>query len=385
MDNVLTATDSDFSASQIEGVKEPVLLKAENIAIDYERLENEIIPLGNAQIEVVMAYVPLNQLRLDPNNPRLQFTLEALGKLGAADQELLRNTLWDMPDVKDLKRAIEHTGGLIEAIIISGKDGTVFEGNCRATSFWKLNAEADGTDPRWGHIRARILPPEVTREQINILLGELHIAGKNKWSAFEQAAHLYRMTDTGQKEEFLAQTYRQSKGYVSAKIRAYKLMKETYVAAVRKKGEKVDDIAKKWSWFEEFYKKCRPSQPGKEDTQRIYDGRALEQKFCEWVADGKLPQAADVRKLYECLTDKRAMEILDAPDGDVDEAFASVTARNPILSSALWKHVSTAAQMLHEIPLPEIDALREGDPGKAAIFDSLVAAVDRIKKEARKQ
>ncbi len=48
-------------------------------------------------------------------------------------------------------------------------------------------------DERWKKVRVRILAPEIDRQTANIILGELHIAGKVEWSPFEQAAHLYEM------------------------------------------------------------------------------------------------------------------------------------------------------------------------------------------------
>ena len=43
----------------------------------------------------------------------------------------------------------------------------------------------------------------------------------------------------------------------------------------------------------------------------MYNGEDLEEKFVEWVLNDQLPQAADVRKLYDCLEDKKAIAALD--------------------------------------------------------------------------
>jgi hypothetical protein len=133
-----------------------------------------------------------------------KFTCAGLGP--HVEQEQLRAILWDNPEVKKLKRSIQQNGGLIEPIIVSGKDGTVPEGNCRLLCYLKLRDEFPD-DERWKKIRARILPPEVTRNTLDELLGEMHIAGKNEWTAFEQAAHLFRMSEKkGFDQSQLAQT-----------------------------------------------------------------------------------------------------------------------------------------------------------------------------------
>ena len=359
-----------------------MLLKAENINVQYSRLENEVIPLGATKIEVVLAEIPIDELKLDPTNPRIQFQLQALGTVNP-EQDELRELLWEMEEVKRLKRSIQANGGLIEAVIVSGKDGTVYEGNCRLTCFFKLRDETNGSDSRWTHIRARILPPEVTRETVDVLLGELHIAGKNKWSAFEQAAHLYNMyTRKGYDYDTLTQMYRQSKGYISAKIRAYKLMADCFVPMARERKKEIKDLAGYWSWFEEFYKRCKPSAPGRENSERVYDGKQLEEKFCEWVLEGKLPVAEDVRKLPEILTDNKATKTLETES--MEKSYNTIVVRKPALASALWKQIDLATSYLQEMPIDEIDAIREGDMAKANMFDALVKAVERIKKEIKK-
>ena len=367
-----------------EGGNTAMLLKAENIALNHERLDNEIIPLGATRIEVVLGEVPLDQLKLDPTNPRLQFKLAAQGVTNPTEEQL-REMLWETSDVKALKRSIEANGGLIEAIIVSGKDGTVFEGNCRLTSLSKLREETKGADSRWTHARARILPPEVTRDTVDVLLGELHIAGKNEWSPFEQAAHLYKMnTVKGYTEEVLAEMYRMSKSYISAKIRAYRLMDQTLVPTARQRKHEVKDLSGLWSWFEEFYKSAKPSLPGKEDPDRVYDGRDLELKFCEWVLDGKFPQAAEVRMLRDVLDDGKAMKFLEDQGGNIHKAFSYVAGRKPSLMSKFWKQLEATTAMLQAMPLEEIEALRDGDVAKLNDFEALVKAIDRVKRELKK-
>jgi len=162
-----------------------MLLKADGITLKHKRLEREIIPLGPNQIEVEMGEVPIEELRLDPTNPRLAFKIHAR-ELTDPTQKELQDLLWEDPDVTALRRSIAATGGLIEAVIVQA-DGTVLEGNCRLTCIRKLDEEAKQKDPRWRTIRARILPPGVDRRTIDVLLGELHIAGKNEWTPFEQA------------------------------------------------------------------------------------------------------------------------------------------------------------------------------------------------------
>ena len=111
------------------------------------------------------------------------------------------------------------------------------------------------------------------------------------------------------------QAYRMSKSYVGAKLKAYGLMR-VYLEKEHKQGKEIKDTTSKWSWFEEFYKKCMVQKKGETGrADRIYDGANLESKFVDWMLNDQLPRAEDVRRLYDCLKDKRAIAILDEGAG----------------------------------------------------------------------
>ncbi len=381
-------TVAEKVANAKAGTMNPVLLEAKNITLPRQKIEREIIPLGKTQVEVELALVEVDQLKLDSTNPRVAFRLKSSGQKNPS-QEFLYDLLWEDEDVRALKNSIELYGGLIEAIIVAN-DGTVLEGNCRLVCLTKLKAAAEAqgnTNSPWHKAKARILAPGIDRAAIEVLLGELHFAGKNKWTAFEQAAHIYNMIETGNETvEELAKRYRQSKGYIINKRRAYKLMQERFVPMVekaRKDGNsKLDKNPDKyWSWFEELYRSCKPTPAGKDPKPgRVYDGQELEEKFCEWVADNKLPKAEQVRKLAGFLDHKRAMKAFETEG--LDAAIEVVAEDDPTVTSRLWKQLQGAAEILNEFPLDELDELREHDPAKTKILDDLTKALDRVRKEA---
>lgn len=368
---------------------EVVVLQAKNITLNREKIENEVIPLGKTQVEVELAMVSIDDLKFDSSNPRVAFRLKSAG-IKNPSQEDLEKLLWEDADVKALKNSIELYGGLIEAVIVAN-DGTVLEGNCRLASVRKLRdaaVKAGNTDSIWSQMKARILAPGVDRATIELLLGELHVAGKNKWSAFEQATHIYTILESGDESvEELAKRYRTSKSYISAKNRAYKLMRDKFVPLVaelkEEEGSEVKNPDRYWSWFEEFYKSCKPTPPGKDlIAERVYDGEELESKFCGWVAEGKLPKAENVRKLAKIVVDKTAMKILE--DKGIDAAWETIGEVDPTMNSKLWKQLQATVELLAEFPLAELDKLRDHDPAKSKIFADLATAVTKVAAEAKK-
>jgi len=339
--------------------------RSENIGFPFEALEKEQIPLGATRIEIALGEVSLDDVQFDKNNPRIQYLLQSMGE-SAPSQERLLEVIWQDSQVKDLKRSIAVNGGVIEAIILSA-EAVIIEGNCRVACYHKLRAEYSG-DERWEKIRARILPPGITREQLDILLGELHIAGKNEWTPFEQAAHLYKMNVKGYSEAWLAEAYRQSKTTISHKIRAYKLMTEKYL-------QKYPDAKNltKWSYFEEFYKKCKPAA-------NTSDGEVLEDAFVEWMGKDRFTKGAQVRELPRILASPPATNLLS--EKGFDTAWDFVKADNPELDSVLFRAIARASEALERAPLSEINELRRGNQAKITRLRMLRDALDAVMRQA---
>src|SRR5437879_2580928 len=146
------------------------------------------IKLGNQDFDVRRELWPVDKLKLDPSNPRLQYALRRTG-MAATDKDL-HDLLWDLDPVKSLTQSIYQNGGLIEDPVVQ-RDGRVVEGNCRTVALRELRKKHE-KDARWSKVFVRILPDSVTDEQLMLLLGELHIAGKIEWRAFDQAEYVWK-------------------------------------------------------------------------------------------------------------------------------------------------------------------------------------------------
>lgn len=240
--------------------------------------------------------------------------------------------------------------GLVERIIVR-QDGSVVEGNCRTVVYRKLR-ENRPSERYWQHIPARILPPDIGDRDVAILLGEMHVAGKNNWTPFEKAGHVYRMhSNFALTQDEIAVRLRMSKSKVNQLIRAFDMMKNKYLPKYPGPAS-----SRKFSYFEELYKK----PPLRE---WITSTPAAEDLFVDWVGTGKLEQGAQVRDLPSILEDEDAVKAL------TQEGFAAaqrlLAEDNPAITSKLFRRMVEMTEALRKAQLDDIQRVRKSGHSKA--------------------
>src|SRR5205085_6340675 len=104
----------------------------------------EEITIENRTVQVIQDLVPIEQIQLDRDNPRIKYrlSLEANKEKTHTEKELEKLVL-DLPEVKYLRREIEHHGSLHERVILQ-EHGTKFkavEGNCRTVCIRDLHVK----------------------------------------------------------------------------------------------------------------------------------------------------------------------------------------------------------------------------------------------------
>lgn len=326
---------------------------------------SQTIRLGNKDFELKREKVPLEFLRLDPSNQRLSYLIKRKGAV-ATDGDL-HAMLWEIDPVKDLYNSIYQNGGLISDPIVR-RDGFVVEGNCRTVCLRELRKRYPD-DLRWTHVYVQKLPESVSDEQLTMLIGELHIAGKIEWRAFEQAEYVWKMNALyGKTYDFLASHLRWSRSKVLQKIAAYEETK-----AYMEESEDPDGISR-FSHFEEFMKK-------KELRQKREDDPGFMGSFRQWVREGRFPDAKDVRDVPDILKSDQALEAFE--DGGAQAAKAVLHDKNPSLVSNFWATVDRAVEELKGVPLLEIEDLRGGHEWKVAKLRALHAALRSVAEHAR--
>lgn len=321
--------------------------------------------LGDQDFTVERKKVPVTWLKLDPNNQRLGYQLTLLRKEGKGntDQEI-HDLLWAMDPVKDLYQSVLQNGGLIEDPFVRN-DGLVVEGNSRTVVMRELHNKFPGDD-RFASLYVKILPPGATDEQIVTLLGEMHIAGKIQWRAYEQAEYVWKMhREYAKTYDFLAAHLRMSRSKITQKILAYEETR-TYLMETNDPNG-----ISRFSHFEEFMKKT-------ELRERRERNPEFMKEFRRWVAEGKFPDSRDVRSLPDILNNPKALEVLRRKDKTIQDAEIVLNKEDPSRSSDLYYSINEAIRQLRDIPLAEIKELEAGNGTKVGKMLELYKALKEV-------
>jgi hypothetical protein len=235
-------------------------------------VKDEIVIRGN-RIPVTAREVPQHELRFYIENPRLYSLVRTDG--GEPVEEEIERKLLEMDHVKQLIKAIEINGGLIDPVIVRGGDMVVLEGNSRLAAYRSL-ASKDAV--KWGKIKARILPHDISESDVFALLGEYHIHGKTSWMPFEQAGYLYRRHKSQNVSiDLLSKEINLPKSQVLHLIgvRDFMLKFEEHEPS-------------RWSYYDEYLKSRKIGEARKEYPE-------LDQLIVNKIRSGDIPTAMQLR------------------------------------------------------------------------------------------
>lgn len=262
-------------------------------------MTTETLTIGKHEYAVDVRDLNQADLLFYPENPRVYSVLNMMG--GNPTQEEIEDYMCGLDHVKQLKISIESNGGLIDPLVVRDGDFTVLEGNSRLAAYRLLC----GVDPvKWGKVRCKILPADISDSAIFALLGQYHIIGRKDWEPFEQAHYLYRRhLQTKIPIAFMAQELGISKQKAGKMVEVIEFM------IVH------NDLNKRhWSHYEEYLKnshlkKYRQTNPDIDDT------------IAEAIRTDAVREAADMRKLGKiaAVGDKQSKKIMQQiAEGSID-------------------------------------------------------------------
>jgi hypothetical protein len=329
------------------------------IAVKKTKKEDaEFITVAGEKIKCRLENIDIHTLEYYSENPRVASILSS--HPGETTQEFIQTELWKLDTTKDLFWDIKRNKGLLEEVIVKGNQ--VLEGNSRLCAYRYLCDRATSPEEKrhWSYIRARVLPSNITSEQIFILLGTFHIRGKAKWRTYEQASYLHKMIDV------FDRTPKEIGEMIGIKEGAVNNMIDSY-RALNYGG--IKDL-EKFSFFMEYYKNRDLRHLRKENPRLTSD-------FTEWVKEDRIPRAEWVRDLPDILKDKKARKRF-ADGEDFEEARAIAHKRHPEAVDTFYGVLKKTTEILKEAPPQKVTEEINSDNKKRAIIKYLAREIKRF-------
>jgi hypothetical protein len=335
---------ADPSSSQAVLIGQTLIIEGESIPVEHRRM-------------------PLMEIKLDPSNPRIQHAVKRVSKNGQMGQADLRKLILEQPGVSDLFKSIRDNGGILDPIYVR-PDGRVIEGNCRAASYLRLH-EIKKDDVRWQSVPV-VFVPKISDRQVAILQGNYHVAGKNKWRAYEKIGHMHHMfTNLKMDEKAIAQTLGLKERDVVRDLKAYETMTEKLLPKMTS-GNGLD----KWSFVQELYKR-KGLEEYRSKPENI-------DNFVSLVVNKKLKQGSDVRKLEKIIKHPSAAKALKKTG--VDDAMSIVGKADPTADSRTFQKLKEATNLLQHLQSKDLERLHEDKPRQ--LLQALFVAIKDAAKAA---
>jgi hypothetical protein len=313
-------------------------------------------------IELTLIEVNPNQVLLDPQNPRIGFSMRQLSELERNDSACAL-LLTSQEETEALKRSIIASRGVQEPIFVRA-DGRVAEGNRRVVAMRAAQEEFPNNEDFF-RMPAWTIPPSTPEQVIQDLLNEVHLGAVRGWAPYERALQMQGLIDGGLIEEEIAERYRMEPREVRQQLAAVEFMNEMYFPIT---SDPTDPEHKsKFSYFLEFYKNGRIQTHGSVMPD-------LKEKFARWVRDGRLDTGVRVRRLPKILDSTEATRLLDVVGFSAAEEF--LQRQNPE-EHELYATMERARARLESMTVSELMELASSTERKA-ILQSLQEELDRV-------
>lgn len=259
--------------------------------------------------------LPVDNLELDENNPRIAKAIEIYGGgIGPEEMALALKGSSDETGTSftSLRDSIKAYGGIISPIIVNrDSDGkmTVIEGNTRLLIYRDFKNNLSGN---WDNIPAMVYN-NMTPQEIHSIRLQAHLVGTRNWDPYSKARYLHYLSTsehltTAQIVDYCGGNKREVNNYIDAFID----MEKYYRPLV----EDSFDVSR-FSAFVELQQK------------RIIDAILKQHfsktNFSEWIRDNKFGALQNIRKLPRVLNDSEAREIF--LNDDMEEAWRVLESR----------------------------------------------------------
>ncbi len=307
--------------------------------------------------------VDIHSVEYYKDNPRINYIISKFPP-DEVTQDLIEKQLLGLDSTRERIKDLEENKGMIDEVYILRNQ--VVEGNTRLCAYRRIS-QKNPTDDRWKKIKARILPDDVTEEELFYILGIFHIKGKKEWDAYEKAAYIYKMIKVLNKspEDIKKQLGIQGKT-LEAMLKAYEIMKDKYLVkdnTDHKKSDNKDEL-KKFSYFNAFYLQ-------KELVEKAEATPAFVDEFVSWVREDRFKNAQSVRELSTILDNKKACNKFreSEPGKAYIEATYALREHKPDKIDPFYIKIREFKDMINDVEINKLKEELEENKNKRAIIN----------------
>lgn len=307
----------------------------------------------------------INLIELDVDNPRIKMYLENYNEITAEGIALALNTSASdgQTSFSSLKESIRVNGGVINPIIVNErKDGSfvVIEGNTRLQIYKDFLTQ--GVSGDWSKIRA-IVYSNLSDEEIHSIRLQSHLVGPRDWDPYSKAKYLdYLMNTERLPIASIISFCGGKKTEINKLVAAYRDMQQYYVPKIKELDLDID--------YRDFSKYSELQNKG--ILEALVFNNYTKSDFTDWVINGNIDTAQNVRQIPAVLKNKAAKEeFLKTNISNAVTKISSSTNTNLDLSSVDYLDLTRVlTNKLDKFELKEAKFLMspEGEEKKSALI-----------------
>lgn len=296
--------------------------------------------------------LPIKDLELDVNNPRIAELLDRIGRDNVTPEAIALSLGASEESYENLKNSIKENGGIINPIVVqkinNGKF-LVIEGNTRVQIYKKF--VTDNIPGQWEEIPALIYE-NIASEEIHAIRLQAHLIGAREWTPFAQAKYVHNLyyfekMSLARIVEFCGG----KKTRIQQLINAYQDV-EDYYRPMCEDDTQVDP--RKFSSFMELQ---RPQ------ILRFLDANDISKSdFVKWVIQDKFDRQEHIRSLPEIWKSKEARStfISQGSANAIKKLNAEEYADKELRNIPYERLAIALAERLNDIKATEIRDMRKG-------------------------
>lgn len=348
---------------------------------------------------------PLEEVLLDPNNPRFAELGEAVDPVPEHrfnEEKVQRDTLERMKkdrfEVAELRDTIKQLGFLpMDRVVVRKWAGSqsdksvryvVVEGNRRITALkWLVELHDAGRETlsaeqleNFKKLEVLLLDDVRAPSSARLILpGLRHVSGIKEWGAYQKARAVIALREAGSASQEVAQSLGLSTREANRLWRSY------YALQQMLEDDEYGEFASPalYSYFEEILKQRNVREWLEwSDADRKFKNEARAAEVYGWIVgqpndegelgEKKLPEAKSIRELSRILDDPSAMSVFRATDGTLERALARYETERP----QEWRPTIQSADVVLRNLSP--DTLRGLSPEDLGSLQELKTRIERL-------